>query len=181
MVTARGFAVKNGYDLDPDQEFIALGVANIGAGLLKGFAISGADSRTAINDSVGGKTQVTGLVAAAVLILVLVVPDRPTRAAANPCAGRRADHGRTEPVRHSRAAGPAAHPSQRVPPLARRHARSHHRRRAAGRHHCRCARDHPAPRTRIPSPRRDPRTHPRRGRLPGHREPRRGRDACRAW
>jgi len=72
MVTARGFAVKNGYDLDPDQEFIALGVANIGAGVLEGFAISGADSRTAINDSVGGKTQVTGLAAAAVLILVLL-------------------------------------------------------------------------------------------------------------
>jgi MFS superfamily sulfate permease-like transporter len=72
MVTARGFAVKNGYDLDPDQEFIALGVANIGAGVLKGFAISGADSRTAINDSVGGKTQVTGLVAAAVFIVVLL-------------------------------------------------------------------------------------------------------------
>jgi high affinity sulfate transporter 1 len=72
MVTARGFAVKNGYDLDPDQEFIALGVANIGAGVLKGFAISGADSRTAINDSVGGKTQVTGLVAAAVFVVVLL-------------------------------------------------------------------------------------------------------------
>ncbi|HEY7058691.1 MAG TPA: SulP family inorganic anion transporter [Vicinamibacterales bacterium] len=72
MVTARGFAVKNGYDLDPDQEFIALGVANIGAGVLQGFAISGADSRTAINDSVGGKTQVTGLVAAAVFVVVLL-------------------------------------------------------------------------------------------------------------
>jgi high affinity sulfate transporter 1 len=72
MVTARGFAVKNGYDLDADQEFIALGVSNIGAGVLQGFAISGADSRTAINDSVGGKTQVTGLVAAGVLVLVLL-------------------------------------------------------------------------------------------------------------
>ena len=39
-------------------------VTDIGAGLLQGFAVSGADSRTAVNDSVGGKSQVTGLVAA---------------------------------------------------------------------------------------------------------------------
>jgi high affinity sulfate transporter 1 len=72
MVTARGFAVKNRYEIDSNQEFIALGVADIGAGLLQGFAVSGADSRTAVNDSVGGKSQVTGLVAAGLLILVLL-------------------------------------------------------------------------------------------------------------
>jgi high affinity sulfate transporter 1 len=72
MVTARGFAAKNRYDIDPNQEFIALGVANIGAGILQGFAVSGADSRTAVNDSIGGKSQVTGLVAAAVLALTLL-------------------------------------------------------------------------------------------------------------
>ena len=73
MVTARSFAVKNRYEIDSNQEFIALGVADIGAGLLQGFAISGADSRTAVNDSVGGKSQVTGLVAAGLLVLVLLV------------------------------------------------------------------------------------------------------------
>jgi len=72
MVTARGFALKNRYDIDSNQEFIALGVADIGAGLLQGFAISGADSRTAVNDSVGGKSQLTGVVAAALLIAVLL-------------------------------------------------------------------------------------------------------------
>jgi high affinity sulfate transporter 1 len=72
MVTARSFAVKNRYEIDSNQEFIALGVADIGAGLLQGFAVSGADSRTAVNDSVGGKTQVTGLVAAGLLVLVLL-------------------------------------------------------------------------------------------------------------
>lgn len=72
MVTARGFAAKNSYDIDPNREFIALGFANIGAGLLQGFAVSGADSRTAVNDSVGGKSQVTSLVAAAVLALTLL-------------------------------------------------------------------------------------------------------------
>jgi high affinity sulfate transporter 1 len=72
MVTARSFAVKNRYEIDSNQEFIALGVADIGAGLLQGFAVSGADSRTAVNDSVGGKSQVTSLVTAAVLVLVLL-------------------------------------------------------------------------------------------------------------
>jgi high affinity sulfate transporter 1 len=72
MVTARGFAVKNRYDIDPNREFIALGVANIGSGILQGFAVSGADSRTAVNDSMGGKSKVTGLVACAVLALTLL-------------------------------------------------------------------------------------------------------------
>jgi MFS superfamily sulfate permease-like transporter len=72
MVTARGFAVRNRYDIDPNQEFVALGAADIGAGLLHGFAISGADSRTAVNDSVGGRSQLTGVVAAALLVAVLL-------------------------------------------------------------------------------------------------------------
>ena len=77
MVTARSFAVKNRYDIDPNREFIALGVANIGSGILQGFAVSGADSRTAVNDSMGGKSQVTGLVAAAVLASTLLFLTRP--------------------------------------------------------------------------------------------------------
>jgi high affinity sulfate transporter 1 len=72
MVTARGFAAKNRYDIDANREFIALGFANIGAGILQGYAVSGADSRTAMNDAMGGKSQLTGLVAAAVLALILL-------------------------------------------------------------------------------------------------------------
>jgi len=72
MVTARGFAMRNRYEIDPDQEFIALGVADLGAGLLRGFAVSGADSRTAVNDSAGGKSQLAGLVAAALMVATLL-------------------------------------------------------------------------------------------------------------
>jgi high affinity sulfate transporter 1 len=72
MVTARSFAVKNHYEIDSNKEFIALGVADLGAGLMQGFAVSGADSRTAVNDSVGGKSQLTSLVAAGLLVLVLL-------------------------------------------------------------------------------------------------------------
>jgi high affinity sulfate transporter 1 len=72
MVTARSFAARNGYDIDVDREFIALGACNVAAGLSQGFAVTGADSRTAVSDFMGGKSQVTGLIAAAVMAGVLL-------------------------------------------------------------------------------------------------------------
>jgi len=72
VITARSFAAKNRYDIDVDREFSALGAANIASALSQGFAISGADSRTAMNDAAGGRTQVAGLVAAATIAIVLV-------------------------------------------------------------------------------------------------------------
>ncbi len=79
MLTARSFAAKNRYDIDVDREFAALGAANIAASLSQGFAVSGADSRTAMADSSGGRTQVTGLVAAAAVALVLLFLSEPLR------------------------------------------------------------------------------------------------------
>jgi len=72
MITARSFAARNRYEIDVDREFVALGACNIAAGVSQGFAVTGADSRTAISDVMGGKTQVTGLVAAAAMALVLL-------------------------------------------------------------------------------------------------------------
>jgi high affinity sulfate transporter 1 len=69
-LTSRSFAAKNHYEVDPDQEFAALGAANMAAALSQGFAVSGADSRTATADDCGGRTQVTGLVAAAAIALI---------------------------------------------------------------------------------------------------------------
>jgi len=77
MLTARSFAVRNRYDIDVDREFAALGAANIASALSQGFAISGADSRTAMNDTAGGKTQVAGLIAAAMIAVVLVLLTKP--------------------------------------------------------------------------------------------------------
>ena len=48
MVTARSFAARNHYEIDVDREFIALGACNVAAGLSQGFAVTGADSRTAV-------------------------------------------------------------------------------------------------------------------------------------
>ncbi|MGL5359455.1 MAG: SulP family inorganic anion transporter, partial [Shewanella sp.] len=70
MLTARSFAAKNGYDIDPDKEFRALGIANIASALSQGFAVSGADSRTAVNDANGGKSQLVSVIAAVLICLV---------------------------------------------------------------------------------------------------------------
>lgn len=72
MLTARGFAAKNGYDVDADQDFAALGVANVASSLFQGFAVSGASSRTAVSDAAGGRTHATGLFAAAMVTFVLL-------------------------------------------------------------------------------------------------------------
>jgi high affinity sulfate transporter 1 len=79
MLTSSSFASKNRYDIDADQEFVALGTANIASALSQGFAVSGADSRTAMSDATGGRTQVTGLVAAAMIAVVLVFFTGPLR------------------------------------------------------------------------------------------------------
>ncbi len=79
MVTARSFAARNRYDIDVDQEFIALGACQIASGLSQGFAVTGADSRTAVNDAMGGKTQVVGLTAAATMAVVLFFLTEPLR------------------------------------------------------------------------------------------------------
>ncbi len=72
MLTARSFATKNRYEIDVDREFAALGAANIAAAISQGFAVSGADSRTAMSDAAGGRTRVTGLVTAAAVACVLL-------------------------------------------------------------------------------------------------------------
>jgi high affinity sulfate transporter 1 len=77
MLTAKTFAVRNGYELDANRELIALGVANFASALSKGFVIAGADSRTAINDQAGGRTQLSGIVAAIIMALFLAVGTRP--------------------------------------------------------------------------------------------------------
>ncbi|MBG7001682.1 SulP family inorganic anion transporter [Pseudomonas aeruginosa] len=77
MLTARSFAARHGYSINANHEFVALGLANIGAGVSQGFAISGADSRTAVNDMVGGKTQLGGVIAALVIAATLLLLNKP--------------------------------------------------------------------------------------------------------
>jgi MFS superfamily sulfate permease-like transporter len=72
IVTARSFGAKNRYRVNANRKLIGFGAANIACGLFGRFPVSGADSRTAINDVVGGRIQVAALVAAAALTFVLV-------------------------------------------------------------------------------------------------------------
>ncbi len=79
MLTARSFAAKNHYEIDADREFAALGAANLAAALTQSFAISGADSRTAVSDAAGGRTQLTGVIAALSIAVVLLFLSEPLR------------------------------------------------------------------------------------------------------
>ena len=72
-ITSRSFAARGGYDVDVDRELVAYGAANIASSLSQGFVVTGADSRTAMAVTAGGRTQVTGLVAAASIALVLLL------------------------------------------------------------------------------------------------------------
>jgi sulfate permease, SulP family len=69
---ANAFATKYGYEIDANQELIALGVANTGSGLLSGLAGGGSLSQSAVNEGAGARSEVSPLVAAA-LILVTVL------------------------------------------------------------------------------------------------------------
>jgi SulP family sulfate permease len=71
-ITGRAFAVKGGYQLDPNQELIALGLANAGCGLCQGFTVGSSHTRTAINELYRGRSQLAGLIAAGLLALFLV-------------------------------------------------------------------------------------------------------------
>jgi sulfate permease, SulP family len=70
VLTGRIFAVRHGEDIDANAELRALGVCNVGAGLMHGFPVSSSASRTALGDAVGSRTQLYSLV---MLLAVLVV------------------------------------------------------------------------------------------------------------
>lgn len=72
ILTAKSFARRNRYDVDANQELIAFGACNIAAGLVQGFPVTGADSRTAVNNAMGGKTRMVGIVAAGTMMLFLL-------------------------------------------------------------------------------------------------------------
>lgn len=65
-------AGKYDYTLDVNQEMIAVGISNIGAGLFQGFAVDGSLSKTAAADSAGAKTQVSMLTCGAATLLTIL-------------------------------------------------------------------------------------------------------------
>ena len=69
---ARGFATKNGYRDDTNQDIYALAAANGGSALTGGFAINGSPPRTAAGDAAGSRSQIVNIVMALVIGLVLL-------------------------------------------------------------------------------------------------------------
>ena len=76
IATSTSFAARRGDEVDASQEMIGIGAANAFAGFFQGFPVSTSGSRTAVAEQGGAKSQVTGLVGAALVAIMLVLlPD----------------------------------------------------------------------------------------------------------
>jgi high affinity sulfate transporter 1 len=75
-VLSRTYAARTRSQVDPNQEMVGLGAANLAAGLFQGFPISSSSSRTPVAEASGAKSQLTGVVGAVgVALLLLLAPD----------------------------------------------------------------------------------------------------------
>ncbi len=75
-VLSRTYAARTKRPVDPNQEMVGLGAANLAAGLFQGFPISSSSSRTPVAEAAGAKTQLTGVIGAlAVAALLLFAPN----------------------------------------------------------------------------------------------------------
>ena len=86
-VLSRAYAARTRRYVDPNQEMVGLGAANLAAGFFQGFPISSSSSRTPVAEAAGAQTQLTGIVGALVVALLLVaapnlLQDLPTAALA---------------------------------------------------------------------------------------------------
>jgi high affinity sulfate transporter 1 len=69
---AKTYAARDHYEIDPNRELIGLGTANLGSGVSSGMVVNGSLSKTAVNGSTGARTQLSGLVVAALTIVTLL-------------------------------------------------------------------------------------------------------------
>jgi sulfate permease, SulP family len=72
ILTGRAFASGKGEVIDPNQELLALGTANVANGFLQGFPVSSSGSRTVLGDAAGARTQVHSLVVVIMVVMVLL-------------------------------------------------------------------------------------------------------------
>jgi high affinity sulfate transporter 1 len=71
LVSSRVFAARNGYEVSPNADLVGLGAANAASGVSGGITISASAARTAVAESVGSRSQVAGVTAAVLMLLVL--------------------------------------------------------------------------------------------------------------
>src|SRR5690606_4958310 len=75
-VLSRTYAARVGTTVNPSQEMVALGITNLATGLFQGFPISSSSSRTPVAEAAGSRTQVTGVVGAiAIAVLLVAAPN----------------------------------------------------------------------------------------------------------
>ena len=72
VATARTYASKFNYKVDADQELIALGAANTGAGISSGFVVDGSLSKTSASVGAGAKSQMVSIIAAVIILITIV-------------------------------------------------------------------------------------------------------------
>ena len=77
ILTARSFAGRHDQHVDANQELLAFGAANLAAGVTQAFPVGASGSRTAVNDQMGARTQIVGIVSAAVVVVVLLFVTAP--------------------------------------------------------------------------------------------------------
>ena len=88
-VLSRTYAARLRTPVDPNQEMVGLGVANLAAGFFQGFPVSSSSSRTPVAEAAGAKTQLTGVVGALAVALLLAAraraaPGSPTDGSGRP-------------------------------------------------------------------------------------------------
>jgi high affinity sulfate transporter 1 len=72
VAAARSYATKYRYEINANQEMIALGVANLGAGMSNGFVVDGSLSKTAASDEAGAKSQMVSIIVAGMVLITVV-------------------------------------------------------------------------------------------------------------
>jgi sulfate permease, SulP family len=72
VAIARSYATSHGYDVDANQEMVALGFANFGAGISQGFVVDGSMSRSSAADQAGVKSQMSSIIFAAMVVITIV-------------------------------------------------------------------------------------------------------------
>ncbi|GAA5522836.1 putative sulfate transporter Rv1739c [Fodinibius salicampi] len=73
IAVAKAIANKHGYKVDPNQELIGLGVANIGGAFFQSYPTTGGFSRTAVNDQAGARTGMATIISAAIIALTVLL------------------------------------------------------------------------------------------------------------
>ena len=101
-VLSRAYAARTGTHVDPNQEMVGLGAANLAAGFFQGFPISSSSSRTPVAEAAGARTQLTGVVGALAVALLLLAAPNLLQHLPNSRAGRRRHRLGDRPVRDHR-------------------------------------------------------------------------------